>query len=632
MFEAVRKNKRISQVILAIIIVPFAFFGMDAYFSDAPGGSEVATVGGSKITVVEFDRALREQQDRLRELSGGQFDRALFESEAFRRSVLNGLINQRLLLMHAADNRMVITSQQLQEMIASLPAFQEDGRFSLERYERTLRAQGMSPAMFEASLAQDLRAQLIAQAVGETVFTGAVPVRRFVEAQLEEREIRDLAIPAERFLGEVTVAEDALRAFYDANPALFERAPRLRAEYLVFDEAAVRARLTIPEEQIEQFYAANQDQFGLPEERRARHILIQVAPDAGDDVVAEAQRRAEDLLAQLRENASRFEELAREASEDPGSAQLGGDLGFVGRGMMVEPFEAAVFGQQVGELSEPIRTDFGFHIIEVTAINPDTIRPLNEVREDIVTELGRQQIAREFGLLAEQFANTVYEQPDSLQPAAEMLGLEIATTDWIDRETGVIAGFRDERLLNALFSPDARETGENVEAVEVQRGTLISARVLEYQEAQRLPFEEVRAAIETRLRTEQAGVLAREYGEALLARINAGESPEEEWSTIRRVQRANPTLPGAAMQAVFAASGSALPAHVGVALPDGGYALYRIESVNRPELEETDPRLVASIGQYERLMAEKDFNAYLGSLRNRYEVEIRASALRSEER
>lgn len=632
MFEAVRKNKRISQVILAIIIVPFAFFGMDAYFSEAPGGSEVATVGGSKITVVEFDRALREQQDRLRELAGGQFDRALFESEAFRRSVLNGLINQRLLLMHAADNRMVITSQQLQEMIASLPAFQEDGRFSLERYERALRAQGMSPAMFEASLAQDLRAQLIAQAVGETAFTGAVPVRRFVEAQLEEREIRDLAIPAERFLDEVTVAEDALRAFYDANPALFERAPRLRAEYLVFDEAAVRARLTIPEEQIQQFYAANQDQFGLPEERRARHILIQVAPDAGDDVVAEAQRRAEDLLAQLREDPTRFEGLARESSEDPGSAGVGGDLGFLGRGMMVEPFEAAVFGQQVGELSDLIRTDFGFHIIEVTAINPDTIRALDEVRDDIVTELGRQQIAREFGLLAEQFANTVYEQPDSLEPAAEMLGLEIATTDWIDRETGVIAGFRDERLLNALFSPDARETGENVEAVEVQRGTLISARVLEYQEAQRLPFEEVRAAIETRLKTEQAGVLARDYGEALLARINAGESPEEEWSTIRRIQRANPTLPGAAMGAVFAVSGSALPAHVGVALPDGSYALYRVESVNRPELEETDPRLVASIGQYERLMAEKDFNAYLGSLRNRYEVEIRASALRSEER
>lgn len=632
MFEAVRKNKRISQVILVIIIIPFAFFGMDAYFSDAPGGSEVATVGGSKISVLEFDQALREQQDRLRELTGGQFDRALFESEAFRRSVLNGLINQRLLLIHAADNRMVVTSQQLQEMIASLPAFQEDGRFSLELYERALRAQGMSPAMFEAGLAQDLRAQLIAQAVGETVFSGAAPVRRFVEAQLEEREIRDLAIPAERFIDQVAVSEEAVKAFYEENPALFERPPRLRAEYLVFDEAAVMSGLSIPEEQIEQFYAANLDRFGLPEERRARHILIQVAPDASEALAAQAQQRAEALLTQLRADPSRFEALAREASEDPGSAPVGGDLGFIGRGVMVEPFEAAVFDQALGEISELIRTDFGFHIIEVTAINPDTVQPLADVRDDIVAELGRQQMTREFGLLAEQFANAVYEQPDSLVPAAEMLGLEIGTTDWIDRETGVIAGFRDERLLTALFSLEAREAAENVEAVEVQRGTLVSARVLEYQDAQRLPLEEVRGAIETRLMTEQAGVLAREYGETLLARLNAGEALEEEWSTIRRIQRANPTLPGAAMRAVFEVSSSALPAHVGVVSPDGGYALYRVESVNRPELEDSDPRLVASIGQYERLMAEKDFNAYLGSLRNRYEVEIRATALRSESR
>lgn len=630
MFEAVRKNKRISQVILAIIIVPFAFFGMDAYFSEAPGGGEVATVGGSKITVVDFDRALREQQDRLREATGGQFDRALFESEAFRRSVLDGLINQRLLSMHAIDNRMVVTSQQLQETILSLPAFQEDGRFSLERYERALRAQGMSPAMFEASLAQDMRVQQIAQAVGETAFSGTAPVRRFVQAQLEEREIRDIPIPVERFIAETRLEEGAALAFYEANPARFERAPRLRAEYLVLDETAVRAGLSIPDEQIEQYYAANQDQFGMPEERRARHILIQVGADATVAEVDEARERAEAIVAKLRADPAGFEALARTESQDPGSAAVGGDLGFFGRGMMVSPFEDAVFAQQIGEISDPVRTDFGFHVIEVTAINPDTIRPLAEVREDIVAELARQEVARQYGLLAEQFANTVYEQPDSLQPAAELMGLEIRTTDWIDRDSGSVGGFRDERLLNALFSADAREGRENIEAIEVERGTLVSARVVEYEEAQRLEFDEVRESIEEQLRAQEAGRLAREYGEALLARLNAGETPDEEWSTIRRVQRANPTLPGVAMQAVFATAADALPAHVGVATPDGGYALYKVESVNRPELADDDPRLASTVDQYERLMAQKDFNAYLASLRDRYPVEIRAAALRSE--
>ncbi|MGL1833418.1 SurA N-terminal domain-containing protein [Rhodocyclaceae bacterium SMB388] len=630
MFEAVRKNKRISQVILAIIIVPFAFFGMDAYFSESPGGGEVASVGGSKITVVDFDRALREQQDRLREATGGQFDRALFESEAFRRSVLNGLINQRLLSMHAIDNRMVVTSSQLQETILSLPAFQEDGRFSLERYERALRAQGMSPAMFEASLAQDMRVQQIAQAVGETAFTGSAPVRRFVQAQLEEREIRDIPIPVQRFITEARLEDGAARAFYEANPAQFERAPRLRAEYLVLDEAAVRAGLSIPDEQIEQFYAANQDQFGMPEERRARHILIQVGADATAAEVEQARARAEAIVAKLRDDPARFEALARSESQDPGSAAVGGDLGFFGRGMMVAPFEDTVFGQQVGEISNPVRTDFGFHIIEVTAINPDTIRPLAEVREEIVAELVRQEVARQFGLLAEQFANTVYEQPDSLQPAAELMGLEIRATDWIDRDSGSVGGFRDERLLNALFSADAHEGRENIEAIEVDRGTLLSARVVEYEDAQRLAFEEVRETIEEQLRAQEAARLTREHGEALLARVSAGEAPDEEWSTIRRVQRANPTLPGVAMQAVFGVAADALPAHVGVAMPDGGYALYRVESVDRPELADDDARLAPMVGQYERLMAQKDFNAFLASLRDRYPVEIRATALRTE--
>lgn len=631
MFEAVRRNKRISQVILAIIIVPFAFFGMDSYFSDAPGGGEVASVGGVPISSVEFDQALREQQDRLRDAMGEQFDRRLFESEGFRLSVLNSVINQRVLLMHANKNRMVVSQQQLQQAIATQPAFQEDGRFSLERYERVLRAQGMSPGMFEASLARDLRVQQIAQAVGDSAFTGSAPVRRFLEAQLEEREIRELAIAAERFMADVTVEDGAAQAFYAANAARFERPPRLRAEYLVFDREGLLANLNITDEQISQFYEANQDNFGMPEERRARHILIQVDADAAAEAIEQARAKAQSLLDVLRDKPDEFESLARAESQDPGSAAVGGDLGFFGRGMMVAPFEDTVFSLPVGEISELVRTDFGFHIIEVTEIKADTIRPLAEVRDEIVQELGNQEAQRQFGLLAEQFANTVFEQPDSLEPAAELLGLEIRTTDWIDRASGAVGGFNDERLMNALFSVEVRERGENVEAVEVERGTLVSARVIEYEDAQRLDFEEVRGNIETQLRVDEARRLAREYGETLLARLSTGESLDEEWSTIRRVQRASATLPPAAMRAVFAASPAQLPAHVGVADAAGDYVLYSVEAVHRTQLEDDDSRLQVMVEQYERLMAEKDFNAYLESLRARYPVEIRAAALRTEE-
>ncbi len=632
MFEAVRKNKRISQVILAIIIVPFAFFGMDAYFSGSPGGAEVAAVGGSKISVIEFDQALRDQQDRLREMTGGQIDRAQFESEEFRRAVLESLINQRVLLLHALDSRMVVSEQHVQEVIVSLPAFQEDGRFSMDRYERLLRAQGMSPAMFERQLAQDLRTQQIAQAVGESAFVGSVTARRILLAQLEERTIRELDFPAVRFADEVRVTEDEVRAFYDANPDRFERSPRLKAQYVVFDQDALLARIEVSDAAVEAFYENNRERFGQPEERRARHILIQVPPGASGDETDAARTRATDLLDQLRDAPDRFEELAREHSEDPGSAAQGGDLGYFGPGAMVAEFEDAVFALAEGEISDVVQSDFGFHVIQLTGIQPTTVLPLESVRDEIVEELARQEVSREFALLAEQFANTVYEQPDSLEPVADLMKLEIRTSDWVSREGGRLGRFDDARLVQALFAEDARVHGENIEAIEVERGTLVSARVIEYEEAQRLPFEEVRAAIQEMLRDEAAARIARERGEATLASLNAGETPEVRWSAARTVRRETPTLPATAMQAVFGASESSLPAHVSALSPDGTYTIYRVESVSRPEPDADDPRLQMVAAEYARIVADKDFSAYLTSLRDRYKVEVRAAALRGTER
>lgn len=630
MFEAVRKNKRISQVILAVIIVPFAFFGMDAYFSDTPGGVEVAKVDGVPISMMQFDQALREQQDRVREAAGGQIDRSLFETEGFRRSVLENLINQRLLATYAADGRLVVTSQQLQEVIGSMEAFQEDGRFSLARYEALLRSQGMSPAMFESRLAQDLRIQQIAQSVGESSIVGRTSARQFLLGQLEERVVREIRLSAQAFEGDVVIDEAAVRAHYDANGASFERPARVKLEYLVLDEATLAGRAVISEEAVAQFYSANLERFGQPEERRARHILLVVDADAGDEQIKAVSDKAAGLLARLRADPSQFETLAKSESQDPGSARNGGDLGFFARGAMVAPFEDAVFSLQPDQISEVVRSDFGFHIIQLAAIKPTTIRPLEEVRDEIVAELGRQDASRQFAAKAELFANTVYEQADSLQPAAEALGLEIQTSDWVSRDEGAVGGFRTDRLINALFSEDALTKRHNIEAIEVERGTLVSARVLEFEAAQRLAFDAVKDEIATRLRAEGAQKLARERGEALLAQARKGEPIDQAWSEPRTLTRAEPDR--ATMQAVFGVPASTVPAHVGVATADGGFALYHVESVKRPELTENDPRVAAVMRDYQRLVGQREFSAFLDALRARHEVEIRAAALRSEPR
>lgn len=631
MFEAVRNNKRVAQIILALLVVPFAFFGLDAYFTDAPGGAEVAIVNGQAVSAAEFDRALRDQQDRLRNAAGGQVDRAMLESEELRRAVLDNLVNQRLLALYGAENRLAVTPAELQKTIAGLEGFQQDGRFSLERYEALLRAQGMTPAMFEARVAQDVRIQQLATAVGEAGVVPAVSARRFLAAQLEERKIREMRFPAARHMAEIKPTDDDITRFYEANAPLFERPARVKLEYVVLDQAAVEGQVKVGEEEVRAFYDSNLQRFGQPEERQARHILLQLDPAAPEAEVQKVMARAQELVAQLRKDPGRFAALAKEVSQDPGSAARGGDLGYFGRGMMVKAFDDAAFAQKQGEVGEPVRSDFGVHIIEVTAIKPATVRSLDQVRSEVTAELRTQAAARRFAELAEQFSNTVYEQADSLAPVAEALKLEIRRTDWVARGSESVAGYRSERLMNAVFADEVTQAGRNTEAIEVGANTLVAARASAFEPAQRLPLEEVKGQIAERLRASGAAKKAEEEGSALLAKLRNGEQPSAAWGEARSVQRGAPGLPGAAMQAVFSAPSATLPAYAGVAVPGGDYTIYRIDEVKRPELAADDPRIAAVSAQYRRLVAERDFTAFLGELRKRYKVELKLPAARPAE-
>ncbi|MER2553052.1 MAG: SurA N-terminal domain-containing protein [Thauera sp.] len=629
MFEAVRNNKRVAQVILAILIVPFAFFGMDAYFSDSSSANEAARVGSTSIGAYEFGEAVREQQDRLRNSAGGQADRALLESPELRRAVLENLINQRVLALYAAENRLVVTPQQLQDTIAGVPSFQEDGRFSLQRYETLVRAQGMTPAIFEARLAQDVRVQQIVAAVGDAGIVPKPSARRFLDAQLEERSFRELRFSAQRLAAGVPVSDEQITAYYEANPARFERPARLQAEYLVFDRAAVEKRIEVGDDAVRAFYDANPQRFGLAEERQARHILLALPAGAPQAEVDKVMAEAREIADRLRADPSRFAELAKEKSQDPGSASRGGDLGFFARGAMVGAFEDAVFTLDKGRIGEPVRSEFGVHIVEVTDLKPSSIKPFEAVREEVVAELRAQEAGRRFAELAEQFSNTVYEQPDSLEPAAQAVGLEVRRSDWISRDAAP-APFNDERVLNVLFGDEAVNKGRNTEAVEIGNGTLVSARVKTFEAARRLPLEEVRARIVELLKLEQGRAKAAGEGEAMLAALRKGEQGAAQWGEVRKLQRGAPGLSAAAMRAVFTAPAEPLPAYVGVQDTEGDFVVYRIEGIERAQIGGDDPRVAAVAAQYNQLLGGRDFAGFLGELRQRYEVEINPTVLQTE--
>jgi peptidyl-prolyl cis-trans isomerase D len=616
MFEAIRNNKRISQVILAFIMIPFAFFGLERYFGGGPGGGEVATVAGTPVSLNEFDRALNDQQNRLRDQFSDQPNLSeLLDSEELRQAVLDKLVTDRALQLYARDMRLNASVGQVQQAIAHIQGFQDEGRFSDALYQDWLQQRGMPAAVFEAQVAQDLRAQALELPVSQAM-VAKESARRLLAAQLENRVVREMRFPIAPLLAGIKIDEATIQKYYDEHPDNFQRPERIKAEYLVFDEASLASGVEVSEEEIQNAYKSGD--YGRQEERRARHILIEVAPDADKTTEAAAKRQIDEIAALLKKKPGRFAELAKERSQDLATKEKGGDLEYFVRGDMLPEFDEAVFTRAKGVIGAPVRTKHGYHLVQVTDIRS---QPLSTVREEIAAGLSKQAAAQRYNEQAVKFSDVVFQQYDSLEPAAEAVGLKVQRTDWIDRSTETIGGFRAANLLGELFSDESITQQHNTRATDVGPNVMIAARVVEHEAAQRLPLEDVRTQIEAQLRREEAQRLVREEGTGALAALDKGESVSgRKWEAARTLQRAAPGLPPEAARAVFAAPVVTLPVRVEVELPDDAYVIYQIDVVEHPEFENDDPRLAAVVNQYEQLLAKRDLEVFLTSLRVRYDV------------
>src|ERR1043166_3703756 len=347
MFDLIHNNKRVIQVILALIMLPFAFFGIDSYFRSGDTSTYVATLGDQKITQQEFGQALRDRQDAMRNLlGGGRIDPAMLDNPQLRSSVLDNMIQQRLLTGRAVRLGLTVSDTELQRMIAQAPAFQLDGKFSLELYKNFLRSRGISDAGFENQVRRDLMIQQMADAFSATGFVAANSVDRLLRLSEQQREVSLSRVPPDTFIAQVKLEPNAARAYYDSHTAEFQVPEQARVEYVVLSLDGVAAQTQLAPDEVNKFYEANREQLSKrseqPEQRQASHILVKVDANAGPEAKAKARAAAEALLKQARDKPGEFAELAKKNSQDPGSAESGGDLGLIGRGMMVKPFEEAV--------------------------------------------------------------------------------------------------------------------------------------------------------------------------------------------------------------------------------------------------------------------------------------------------
>lgn len=628
MFDAVRNNKRIVQVFLALITLPFAFFGVESYVRSVGTGDDVAKIGDVRITQQQFQQTLREQQERLRSQMGAQFDARMLDNPEARKAILDDLVDQRLLMLEASRRRLFAGDEAIRRAIGSIDAFKVDGKFSAERYEALLKVQGMTPAGFEAQLRQDLTLQQLAGAIGQSGLMPRTVADRVIAMQTEKREVQEFRIAPDGYLAKVKLADDAARKFYDENGKQFETPEQARAEFVVLSMESIGAQLAVSDAEVKAWYDGHKDRYAQAEERRASHILI------GFDKLDKdkAKAKAEEVLREVRKNPAAFGDLAKKHSDDPGSAAKGGDLGFFARGMMVKPFEDAAFSLKDGEISGIVESDFGFHIIRLTGIHAAKEKPLAEVKGEIADELRKAAASRKFAEAAEAFSNLVYEQSDSLKPAAEKFKLNVQTSGWLGRQASPAGGpLGNEKVLAALFSEDSVKNRRNTEAVEIAPNTLVAARILDYKPAALMPFDGVKAGIETLLKRQEAQAMAKKDGEARLEALKKGDDTVA-WGAAKSVSRLDPRLlPPPAVPAVFRMEAGKLPAYAGVELPGSGYALFKLVRVGAgPTLDEA--RKLALQRQLNTLVAQEEVQGYLGALRARYKVEINQAALEAKER
>ena len=629
MWDFINNHKKFIQIVLAIMFLPFAFFGIDSYFRGSDRGASVATVGGQPITQLEFAQALRDRQEQVQRMMGGRLDPALLDSPELRFGVLDGIIRQRLLINQAVRNGVTVSDQQLQQIIADQTAFQEDGRFSHARYESLLRRQNLTPVGFENGLRRDLILERINEAYRSTAIVPAAVAERLVRITAQQREVSHAVLEPQKFLSQVKVDATAAKQYYDSHQSEFQVPERARLEYVVLALDAVGTEANVTPEEVKQHYEQNAAQYAKGDERRASHILIAVDAQASAEAKQAARAKAEELLKQVKENPARFAELAKQHSQDPGSAANGGDLGFFPRGAMVKPFDDAVFQMKEGEIAGPVESSFGFHIIRVTAVKG---RGFDDVKKQVETDLRRQKAGKRFSELSEQFNNLVFEQGDSLKPTADALKLPTQQSGWVSRNGSDLKLLNNPKLLQAVFSDDVVKNKRNSEVVDVGNNTLVSARIIEYKPASVRPFEEVAAETTRKLAHQQAVQLAAKQGREMLEKLKQGENVGLAWSPPKLVSRENPEgYSGVVLAEAFKAGTAKLPVYAGVENAEGGFLLLKVTRIVDADKVEADRR-TALTEQLRQMVGQEELSAYVTSLKLKADVKVQQDQLEKKER
>lgn len=615
MLQDIRENAQgtIAKIIIAVLILSLSIWGMDAIVGGFSGEAEVATVNGQDIPERDFLRLVQmETQRRLSRMETP--DPALLNEDQIRKDVLETMVQQEVMTQDAENQGLALTDADVDALIRQMPQFQVDGQYNSERYKAVLRNAGMGPGEFRQSLHKQYVINQIRAGIIESGVATSDNVSRLLRIQNQTRDFRVVSVPASVVADQVEVTDEDIQTYYDANKSAFQQPEQVDAAYITLSLGALADKIDISDKDLKDYYKTRSESLAR-EERRASHILIEDGEGA-DNTIATIQKRLAD--------GESFADLAKEYSVDTASAKNGGDLGYAGRGVYDDAFEQALFALEKGQVSDPVKTRYGVHLIKLDDVRRSDVPPLDEIKDKLRAELARDRAEKRYAEVRAQLADSAYAADDLAEPAEE-LGLEVREAKGITRNGGP-APFDHPGLVRQLYSDDVLTGGFNTELIDVGDNVSVVARVRKHRDAEQLSLDQVRDDIQATLMAQKTREALQERANTIIAGLEKGQSLEDlkagEWVSYEKQPRTSPGLNAGVMQTVFSLKRpEENKASYGKAVSGDQAAVVALDAVNE-EAVDKDGTEFGQLSQFlSSLEGQREYAAYQKFLRDKAEIE-----------
>lgn len=616
-----------SIVILGVAVFAMSFFGIESYFMSR-NDTFVAKVGKQEISQQQFQDRLNQLRQRASEQQGGSFDASIFEQPATKLAILNQLIDEKLLEQANSKLGMVVSNQALRDFIAAVPAFQLDGKFDATTYRTVLSMQGKTPEMFQSEVLASLEPSLIPDAITAGAIVAGADVDRFINLRLQRRDVRYAQLPQPK-IDNAPVTSEQVQAYYDQHKDQFGTPEQVSLQYIEVNEADLKPAAAPSDEELRKRYENEKAKFVQPEQRLVSHILINVPKNATPDQQKAALAKAQKIASEA--TPADFAKLAQQDSDDLGSKRQGGDLGWLEKGVTTPAFDEAMFKMQKGQISQPVLSDEGYHIIWLRDVRSGIAKPFEQVRDELLKEAEAGSKDRVYNDLAGKLTDKTYQNPSSLEPAAQELGLKIQSTPLFSRAGGPgIAA--DPKVLKAAFSDDVLAQGNNSNLIELGTGHAVVIRVDKHVAASTKPLADVEDAVRQKVIAQRETAAAKTQADALLARLQKGESFDTVAASVNAtvqkaegVMRSQPNLAPELEKKAFLLPHPqpGKPEYAEVELGDGSFSLLALDKVEGADMSKIRPEELEMLrNQMVKAYGAEATQEFIGQLRSQTEITI----------